>query len=570
MDESVPKKKRRRIKSLNDEINIFSQFWSTKKELEDYIKLKNYKYRSSEEKTERQRCRFCLAINPNSSQHMIQVYLNCVDCVKSNYNCSKTNICEIQKKFEILTKHKELSPDEWLIFDNDSIETSILQSDIIFENRKPESNSFDDELTNRFLSMNINNKIQNEYYQSGKFYVWSVQEVFPSQKYLFKEVYIIKIRNIWIEFRNGQNLHNFKHVTDNSDEIILRREDGTIYKLNSNVFFNCEEDEIVYQGEWIHNANKQNPCIECSNQINKMVFECNQHTNVVVVDFDTWEEYCNDEITDLFKFIGFDKNSDLIIQRHSKENPDYLRFTDRELFIGAVKDYIYYPLYTGCWQTEQNFEENRSQNNLKIANQQLKNKVTLSDIEVEEYLKLVRQYLKKKNIPIQGLEDPIILKYVDSEKISKHLEFARIVSLNNNNYVFCTGNFGTETDVCIFDILQPEQIDESLSKQIKKWFLKETISLTIARTKNFNLNLAGYYSLAWLTAYVMNFGLSDLSYVQNLIFDDSKIIDHYIHCIKNNEIALFPTIIGMTEFQEINQILDEEPILNNIIFSDFS
>lgn len=254
MDEN-PKKKRRRVKSINDDLdNIFSEQWSvksfkTKKDLEDYIKLQGFKFRSSEEKTDRQRCRFCLALNPNSSQHMIQVYLNCKECLKKNKNCLKTNICEIQKKYELLNKHKDLCPKEWNVFDND------IQDDVI--ETKTDDFAFCDQLSDIFLKMNISNKIENEYNNGGSFYVWVVKDVLPNQRYLFKEVFLIKIKNVWIEFRNGRQKHKFKCELTNSEGIILHRDDDVIFELNSKQLFNCDENSVEYEGEWIFDPKKQ-------------------------------------------------------------------------------------------------------------------------------------------------------------------------------------------------------------------------------------------------------------------------------------------------------------------------
>lgn len=70
------------------------------------------------------------------------------------------------------------------------------------------------------------------------------------------------------------------------------------------------------------------------------------------LNFETWEEYCNDKLTDTFKFIEFNENDDLIIKRNSEKHPDYLRFTKNELFIGKFKNFIYTPVYSGFWSIE--------------------------------------------------------------------------------------------------------------------------------------------------------------------------------------------------------------------------
>ncbi|RMZ99226.1 hypothetical protein BpHYR1_050633 [Brachionus plicatilis] len=329
---------------------------------------------SSEENTEKQRCRFCLALNPNSSQHMIQ--------------------------------HNDLSPEEWILFDKDNTAVSNIQIRDTSLNQLKSIDMNSDELSKSLLKMNISGQIKSEYNKNEFFYVWKVQDVLPSQTELFKESYIIKIDNEWKEFFNGEQKHTFSQITTLSDEYILRREDDVIFKLNSNQFYNCDEEEIKYEGEWVCDRNKQNPCVECSVEIEKMVFQCDHLANQIDDlnelnelnekrlwkakinfdstyfkrrDIDTWEEYCNEKITDTFKFISFDKNDDLIIQRNSREFPDYLRFTNRDVFIGAVRDYIYTPLYTGFWQKEI-INDNSSVLNPSDANFQFLDLTDLTDI----------------------------------------------------------------------------------------------------------------------------------------------------------------------------------------------
>lgn len=246
-------RKRRRLMPKDGESDIWNvKSFKTKKDLDNYIKVQGFKYRSSEEKTTKQRCRFCLALNPNSSQHMIQVYLNCGKCLKT-VNCLKTNVCVIQNKYELLNKHKNLCPKEWKIFYDE------IQSDAIEVNTDDEL-SFGDQLSDIFFKMSIYNRIENEYYSNarleGNFYVWVVKDVFPSQRYLFKEVFLVKIKEVWIEFRNGRQKHKFRGISQ-SEKIILQRDDDSMFELNSKQLYNYNEESIEYEGEWITDPNKQ-------------------------------------------------------------------------------------------------------------------------------------------------------------------------------------------------------------------------------------------------------------------------------------------------------------------------
>lgn len=248
---STTKKRKRANSKLNtDSSNSKSnEIWNlkkfnTKEDLEKFINDQGYRYRSNEENTEKQSCRFCLAINPNSHKHMIQVYLYCSNCKKSNITCSKTNICEKLKKYEILTKHIDLNVNEWIIFDRNTI--------------LPENGKNDDEIIfDKFINLNISSKIRNDYYNRSNYYLWIVQDVFPNQTNLYKEIYIIKIDDKWKEFSNGVEKHSFKIIADLDDEIILKRDDDSIFKLKSKEFFNSKKNKVKYEGEWIFDKNFQ-------------------------------------------------------------------------------------------------------------------------------------------------------------------------------------------------------------------------------------------------------------------------------------------------------------------------
>ena len=266
-------------------------------------------------------------------------------------------------------------------------------------------------------------------------------------------------------------------------------------------------------------------------------------------DLHTWEEYCNNELTNSFKFKGFNKNSDLIIQRICKDNPDYLRFTERELFIGSVKDYIYYPLYVGNWQKESEFTQTPLTETVKLSNAN-----TLSITNIKDYLDLLKMFLNRNNIQIDGLEDPIFLRYAESDKINKFEEFARIIQTGTNQYAFCTGNLGIGLpgkNLYIFDSSQREDIDNNLLDQIKKF--KDNIDpfFVKIKIKNDRKDLSGYYSLALLTAYAINYTHStyihSLYDLESTTFDELKLVDHFIDCLNKKEISLFPTINDRVE-----------------------
>lgn len=258
---STNKRKRSNSKTTKDSstLNVTQQaqqpgneiwnlkIFNTKEALEKYINDQEYKYRSNEENTEKQSCRFCLANNPNSQKHMIQVYMFCPECRKSKAvtTCSKTNICEKLKRYEILNKHTNLDAKEWIICD---------QNIVLKEN----DNKIDEIILDSFSNLNIISKTRKEYYNMNNYYIWIVQDVFPNQTYLFKEIYFIKFGDEWKEFSNGIERYSFEIITDLDDEIILKKyEDDTFFKLNSKELFNCYRQVVEYEGEWIFDKDIQ-------------------------------------------------------------------------------------------------------------------------------------------------------------------------------------------------------------------------------------------------------------------------------------------------------------------------
>ena len=169
--------KKRKSNSKNPNSNL-GDWWILRKfrsrqDLEQFALDKNFKPRSKENKSCYQGCRFCQAINPQISHHMIQIYYDCNDCfIKKNRkvtngpNCTKSNICEDLKKYELLTCHnaEDLSLD---------VNISDLGEPFTAE---IESNDLDDLIVS-IDSLNISRK---EKYQKMKdeFYYWTVDEYY--------------------------------------------------------------------------------------------------------------------------------------------------------------------------------------------------------------------------------------------------------------------------------------------------------------------------------------------------------------------------------------------------------
>lgn len=242
-------------------------------------------------------------------------------------------------------------------------------------------------------------------------------------------------------------------------------------------------------------------------------------------DISTWEEYCNFELNHSFKFVKFDNNDDLIIQRNSTEDPDYLRVTKREIFIGKHKDYIYDPLFKGCWK-EESF--------LKLIQPNL----NLTINQIKEYMKLVRNFISEKKLQIHGLEDPDILENYESNHRTIS-NFFRVVNLNRNHWICCTYFLPDRPNqLIIFDY--QEKIQEKLLNLISRWFSEEQIFIYTITWKKQDENLSDYYSLAFLTEYVMNNDKICVSYFEKLKFDETKFMTHFFDCILHQQINTFP------------------------------
>lgn len=254
-------------------------------------------------------------------------------------------------------------------------------------------------------------------------------------------------------------------------------------------------------------------------------------------DLATWEEYRNFELNNSFKFVKFDNNDDMIIQRISAKNQQYLRITNREIFIGNHKDDIYEPLFKGYWK-----EEIFLQLVKPIATSNHKKIVPLTINQIKEYMKLVRIYIFKNKIQINGLEDPDILEKDVSDQKTKCSKFFRVVNLNKNHWICCTdflpNNSEPSNDFFIFDYQL--QIHEKLLNLMSKWLLKEQVSTFIITRNSQDENLSDYYSLAFLTEYVMNNEKICVSYFNKLKFDETKFMTHLFDCIIDQKINTFP------------------------------
>lgn len=221
------------------ESNVLWNFkkFQNKLVLDQYLASNNYALTGEFSKSI---CRFCLAENPNESEHMIEAYLKCEKCMKnetlnSEKYCSKTNICCYLDKYELLTKHQNFETNNC----NDSYNCAF-SHDVNANN-----------ITNIFYS------IKNEYFQSKEFFVWKVKSVFPNQIFLFNERYILNINDKWFEFHNGKEKHTFQVEFESPNELKLLRDDKKLFRVDLNCLYNITDNCHECEGEWVFDSNKK-------------------------------------------------------------------------------------------------------------------------------------------------------------------------------------------------------------------------------------------------------------------------------------------------------------------------
>ena len=96
-------------------------------------------------------------------------------------------------------------------------------------------------------------------------------------------------------------------------------------------------------------------------------------------------------------------------------------------------------------------------------------------------------------------------------------------------------------------------IDEDLGKQLSKMFHlsveeHQILKVHVKKTQiQKGFNSCGYFALAYATALCFN------EDIDTLIFDENKMIDHYLRCIRSRHVTMFP-ILGhkMPEYNNDN------------------
>ena len=115
-------------------------------------------------------------------------------------------------------------------------------------------------------------------------------------------------------------------------------------------------------------------------------------------------------------------------------------------------------------------------------------------------------------------------------------DFIRIALSNNNHWVCIAGGLCIEAeDICLFDSLFRDQIDIELVEATRKMFPdKKPIVFKIQDTQKQKKTLCGHFALAFCTA--LCFGLDP----EEIYFDEKILIKHYISCLRNEKITMYP------------------------------
>ena len=136
---------------------------------------------------------------------------------------------------------------------------------------------------------------------------------------------------------------------------------------------------------------------------------------------------------------------------------------------------------------------------------------------------------------VNGLEDPLLISHQPFE-LKQTNDFIRVVLSNNNHWVCLAGGLCIETeDICLFDSLYRSKIDIELGEAAKKMFSKKKqVIIRVQDTQKQKKTLCGHYALAFCTS--LCFGIDP----EEIFFDEEKLISHYVSCIKNKKITMYP------------------------------
>jgi len=166
----------------------------------------------------------------------------------------------------------------------------------------------------------------------------------------------------------------------------------------------------------------------------------------------------------------------------------------------------------------------------------------LTDYDIFQFLRL----LKTQFPHVNGLELPCHYTVPNRYIENKTTDFIRIVNCNNNHWICIAGElFIQNEDICFFDSMRRESINKNLGDQLSKMMPKKSneqkiIKITIMKNQIQKKALCGYFACAFATALCFNVD------IEKLIFTESFLTSHWIHCIKEKKASMFPHIINIS------------------------
>ena len=181
------------------------------------------------------------------------------------------------------------------------------------------------------------------------------------------------------------------------------------------------------------------------------------------------------------------------------------------------------------------FKEKRDLSKGKLTIKQLLNDAWLTDTEINLFLDLLRKEFKNVN----GLEDPLMIKYFKNNK--KTEDFVRVMISNDNHWVCVAGGlYNGQEDVCLFDSSPRASIDHVLGQNIANVVTdriksKRFIRIRLLNTQKQQACFCGYFALANATA--LCYGLDP----ERILFNENEIRKHFIDCVYNGKkLSMFP------------------------------
>jgi hypothetical protein len=157
----------------------------------------------------------------------------------------------------------------------------------------------------------------------------------------------------------------------------------------------------------------------------------------------------------------------------------------------------------------------------------------LTDHDVYYFMQL----LKAKFPNVNGLEQSNFFTskfaYVENPTQS----FIRILHCNLH-WVTVAGN-NLDDNINIYDSMNRVSISDDLGMQIDKMMVlpilqQPTIVIRVQKTQKQQLSWCGYFACAFATALCFEIN------VETILFDTDQLIPHWLGCIENREVSMFP------------------------------